>query len=193
MEEQLHTEFRELRRRGVRVKGWWFLTRGKQLLPENDSGFKFSKGWFNHFKRRYKISLRRPTNTAQKQPTDKEEAIRKQQPSEDSDGQMEDRFKLSQIANVDQTLLPFAFNQGSTYETTNSTSVWVSGGSSGLDKRQCTVQLTIFADGGCRVKPLLIFRGKGLRIPLRERVKYDKRVTVSFQSNAWCDENIMQQ
>ena len=201
MEEQLHTEFRELRRRGVLVKGWWFLTRGKQLLPENDSGFKFSKGWFNRFKRRYKISLRRPTNTAQKQPTDKEEAIRKfhheirqaQQPSEDSDGQVEDRFKHSQIANVDQTPLPFAFNQGSTYETTNSTSVWVSGGSSGLDKRQCTVQLTIFADGGCRVKPLIIFRGKRLRIPLRERVQYDKRVTASFQSNAWCDENIMQQ
>ena len=100
MEEQLHTEFRELRRRGIRVKGWWFLTRDKQLLPENDSGFKFSKGCFNHFKMRYKISLKLPTNTAQKQPTDKEEAIRKfhheirqaQQPIEDSDGQVEDRF-----------------------------------------------------------------------------------------------------
>ena len=129
-EEQLHPEFRELRRRGVQVKSWWFLSKAKQILAENDSGFKFSKGWFNRFKRRYKISLRRPTNTAQKQPHEKEEAIGKlhqeirqaQHPS-DSDGPEEDRFKLSQIATVDQTPLTFAFNQGPTYETTNSSSL----------------------------------------------------------------------
>ena len=45
-------------------------------------------------------------------------------------------------------------------------SVWVRGGASGLDKRQCTVQLTLFGDGEPRVKPLLIFRGKGKRIAL---------------------------
>ena len=50
---------------------------------------------------------------------------------------------------------------GPTYDTTNSPTVWVRGGVSGMDKRQCTVQLTIFADGQPRVKPLLIFRGKG--------------------------------
>lgn len=103
-------------------------------------------------------------------------------------------FRLSQIANVDQTPLPFAFNQGGTYETTNSwVAVWVAGGSSGLDKRQCMVRLTILADGEPRVKPFIIFRGQGKRIPLQERVKYDKRVTVAFQSNAWCDEKLMEQ
>ena len=40
-----------------------------------------------------------------------------------------------------------------------------------MQKRQCTVQLTIFADGEPRVKPLIIFKGKGLRIPLREKVR----------------------
>ena len=39
-------------------------------------------------------------------------------------------------------------------------SVWIHGGASGLDKRQCTVQLTLFADGVPRVKPLIIFRRK---------------------------------
>ena len=39
-----------------------------------------------------------------------------------------------------------------------------------MDKRQCTVQLTVFADGEPRVKPLLIFKGTGARIALRERV-----------------------
>ena len=90
-----------------------------------------------------------PTNAAQKQLHENEEAIWKfhqeihqtQYPS-DSDGPEEDRFKLYEIANVDQTPFPFAFNQGPTYETTNSSIVWVSGGSSGLDKRQCTEQLT---------------------------------------------------
>ena len=49
--------------------------------------------------------------------------------------------------------------------------MWVHGGASGLDKRQCTVQLTLFADGEPRVKPLLIFRGKGKRIALSELVR----------------------
>lgn len=77
MEGQLHEEFRELRRTGIKVKGWWFKTRAKQILELNDpaSTFKYSEGWFTNFKRRYKISLRRPTNTAQKQPSDKEDAI----------------------------------------------------------------------------------------------------------------------
>lgn len=47
-----------------------------------------------------------------------------------------------------------------------------------MEKRQCTVQLTIFADGVPRVKPLLIFRGQGKRITLRE--KYDKKILLSY-------------
>ena len=201
MEEQLHTEFRELRRKGIKVKGWWFKTRAKQILELNkpDSTFRFSEGWFINFKRRYRISLRRPTNTAQKQPDDKEEAIkefhrkiRKIQLPGEGDGPQEEKFELHQIANVDQTPLPFSFTQGPTYETTNASTVWVRGGQSGLDKRQCTVQLTIFADGEPRVKPFLIFRGKGKRISLKERLQYDKRVMVKFQVNAWCDEVAME-
>ena len=196
MEEQLHKEFRELRRRGLKVKRWWFQARAKQILEERNpqSSFKFSNGWFSRFKKRYRISLRRPTNTAQKPPSDKEAAIaefhgviREIQLDQNNDGQQEERFGLHQIANVDQTPLPFSFSQGPTYETTNSSSVWVRSAQSGLDKCQCTVQLTIFADGKPRVKPLIIFRGKGKRISLKERVQYDKRVVVHFQENAWCD------
>ena len=70
----------------------------------------------------------------------------------------------------------------------------------------------MFADGEPRVKPLLIFKGKGKpcmhvslynniffifctpigkRISIAERMKYDRRVSVEFQQNAWCDEQIM--
>jgi hypothetical protein len=65
---------------------------------------------------------------------------------------------------MDQTLLPFIFSSGETYADTGERSVWVRGGASELDKCQCTVQLTLFADGEPRMKPLLIFRGTGKRI-----------------------------
>lgn len=98
------------------------------------------------------------------------------------------KWTLKQVANVDQTPLPFTFTAGSTYADTGNKTVWVRGGASGLDKRQCTAQLTVFADGEPRVKPLLIFKGTGKRISLLELTKYDKRVTVQFQPKAWCDE-----
>ena len=56
MEVQLHKEFRELRRRGIKVKGWWFKSRAKQILESSDptNSFKYSEGWFSWFKSRYR-------------------------------------------------------------------------------------------------------------------------------------------
>ena len=61
--------------------------------------------------------------------------------------------------------------------------------SSGLDKRQATLKLCIGADGEQNVKPAFIFRGKG-RVATEEKEKYDKKVDVYFQQNAWMDEEI---
>ena len=61
----------------------------------------------------------------------------------------------------------------------------------GHDKRQCTEQLTILADGEPHITPLLIFKGTGQRIPDREKRQYDLRVVVKFKDNAWCEEEIM--
>lgn len=69
--------------------------------------------------------------------------------------------------------------------------MWHQGAQSGMEKRQCTVQLIIFADGEPHVKPLLIFRGQGKRISKKEKEAYDKRVVIKFQKKAWCDEAIM--
>ena len=101
IEEQLYKEFRELRCKGVKVKGWWFKTRAKEILQSThpDAGFKYSEGWFCRFKNRYKISFRRPTNTAQK-----EEAIQQfhcqiremKIGSDETDGPIEERFGLHQ-------------------------------------------------------------------------------------------------
>ena len=53
---------------GMKVKGYWFKVRAKQILAEMSPGvtFSFCNGWFDRFKVRHKISLRRSTNVAQK-------------------------------------------------------------------------------------------------------------------------------
>ena len=106
MEECLHKEFRELRRKGLKVKAWWFKRRAKKILQSTDpnkaESFTFSDGWFTRFKSRYKISLRRPTNTAQRQPSEKEAAIqefhqqiRQCQLPESGDGPQEENFNCT--------------------------------------------------------------------------------------------------
>ena len=68
--------------------------------------------------------------------------------------------------------------------------VWVKSLGSGLDKHRATVQLTVHADGVAQTPPMVVFRGKGLRISSKERQLWDNRVVVKFQDNAWMDENI---
>ena len=169
METELYREYKALRKRGLKVKGFWFKTRAKQLLERIDpkASFNFSDGSFDSFKKRYRISFRRSTNVCQKPADDKKSAVRSFHKTireiacdGEQTGQV-GRFELHQVANVDQTPLPFCFADGATYADTGDSTVWVRGGGSGLEKRQCTVQLTLFADGKTRVKPLIIFRGKG--------------------------------
>ena len=85
---------------------------------------------------------------------------------------------------MDQTPLPFVLDNETTYADKGSSEVWCVSGSSGLDKRRCSVQLTIFADGVSRVCPLVIFRGKDLRITRKEQEVWDQRVQVAFQPKA---------
>ena len=82
--------------------------------------------------RHHRISLRRKTHTAQKSPAELK------------------NVSLADIANMDQTPLLFVMDDGKTYNQTGSKEIWCASGSSGLEKRQCTVQLTIFADGVLR-------------------------------------------
>jgi len=72
------------------------------------------------------------------------------------------RFHLARVCNMDQTPLPFEFLSGQTYEPTGSKTVWVKGGTGGWDKRQATLQLTIFADGEMLVAPLIFFKERAL-------------------------------
>ena len=161
----------------------------KALIAEE---FKFSDRWFYGFCRRHRISLRRKTHTAQKSPAELKNAIEMFH-----EKLLRERrrgtFSLVDIANMDQTPLPFVMDDGKTYNQTGSEEIWCASGSSGLEKRKCTAQLTIFADGVSRVRPFVIFQGKGLRIKTEEKRKWDKRVKVLFQKSAWCDEKMMKE
>lgn len=50
-----------------------------------------------------------------------------------------------------------------------------------MDKRQATAQR-----GG--IRPVMVFRGKGLRITAQEHKQWDKRVVLKFQDYDWVDE-----
>ena len=83
--------------------------------------FKFSAGWFDAFKRRHKIVLRRRTNVCQKPPSNKIEALHRDIRRKATNGSkdkmiyLSGKFSMQQIVNVDQTPLPFAFTDGQTY------------------------------------------------------------------------------
>ena len=86
--------------------------------------FKFSAGWFDAFKRWHKIALRRRTNVCQQPPSNKIQALRRfhrdirqkaTSGNKDKMINLTGKFSLQQMANVDQTPLPFAFTDGQTY------------------------------------------------------------------------------
>ena len=136
--------------------------------------------------------MRRKTDCSQKPPTALEPAIKKCHSSLlrlRSTG----NFKASDLANIDQTLLPFVLNDGKTFDKKGVKEVCAQSGQPGLDKRQTTVQLTVFADGVDKVRPTTIFRGKSLRISPKEKQSYNRRVKVMYQEKAWCDQEIMKE
>lgn len=59
IEEMIHKEFREMRRRGIKVKGWWLKFQGIEILDMRHPGlsFKFLDGWLAQFKFCYRINL----------------------------------------------------------------------------------------------------------------------------------------
>jgi hypothetical protein len=65
----------------------------------------------------------------------------------ESDVPVVGRFKLSEIGNMDQTPLAFDFLGSRTYNTKGAKTVFQKETRSGWDKRQCTLQVCVFADG----------------------------------------------
>ena len=110
------------------------------------------------FCRRSGVSLQRKTHAAQTDPKQLTPAITKFH-SKLLRVRRRGVYQTKDIANMDQTPLPFVLDDGKTYADKRSSEVWCVSGFSGLDKRQCSMQLTIFVDGVPRVRPLVVFRG----------------------------------
>jgi hypothetical protein len=169
-------------------------------------GFRFSAGWYTGFRRRYCISLRCSTKRAQRSPEELEPVLRNwlqynrrmlviiegksivglpRDPSVPVVG----RIKLSEICNMDQSPLPFEYLKGRTYAKRGDKTVRLKEGKSGHDRRQCTLQIAVFADGILRCKPLLIFKGKpkGDNRRKLEQKKYHPGVVVAFNEKAWAN------
>ena len=162
---------------------------------EADS-FKGSNSWFQRFKKRHGLALRRRTDKKKNSADEGREIIQKFHKNLRKSLKTHRRRNKSSIHpkygksyNVDQVPLPFVVDQGAIYDTVGNKQVWVSKPSSGLDKRQATLQLCIRTEGDQNVKPALVFRGKG-NVSSAEKDNYDERVDVLFQQNAWMDEEV---
>lgn len=216
LEVALHAAYRARRDRGAKVNGHWFMYKARRLYrelyphlmdPEGIPQFKFSSRWFGDFRRRRRITRRRSNSKALKKPENyvpklqhfhrfiraKSIKLAEYHDIIPNVGGRCGIFRPCDIANFDQSPFPFDFLSGVTYSDFGESVVWQrGGGQSGMDKRQCTAMPCIFADGIDRVKPLLIFRGKGTNIMKgKERDRWDWRVSVAFQKDAWADEQIM--
>ena len=201
-EAMLLEEYKQQRSKGAKVTKHWLRKKMKCALKEKygenvAKKFQGSKNWLYRFTKRNGISKRRRTNK-QKSSTEKTAIIqdfhqelrkavqskRRRSPSFDKKW---GRWLPTNRWNVDQVPLPFINEQATTYADKGSKAVWVAQPSSGLDKRQATLQLMIRAEGEQTVKPTVVFRGAG-KVSLAEAEEYDKRVHVLFQKNAWMDE-----
>ena len=201
-QQKLFKDFKSRRSLGLKVSRKWLRIRMKQCIESIDGieaaeKFKGSQNWLNAFMKRHSISIRRRTNKKRIGNSDKlpviqrfhkqlRKSVSSQRKRESKSYDLKwGRWLPKKRYNVDQVLLPFVVDQSSTFEEKGSKSVWVRQVGSGLDKRQCTLQLCIRPEGS-QIPPAIIFRGAG-NVKQDEKARYDQRVHVYFQKNAWMD------
>ena len=87
--------------------------------------------------------------------------------------------------------LPFVIDKKTTYEEKlgRNEKCWVRTPGSGLEKRQCTLQLCLSPEDN-HVKAEIIFRGTGKQIKASEKAAYHKDVAIFWQKNAWADTDV---
>lgn len=158
----LIAEFKVRRAAGCKVTKLWLQKKMKSKIEmcygksEADK-FKGSNNWFQRFKKRHGLALRRRTNKKKNSADDGREIIQKfhknlrkslkthRRRNKSSIDPKYGRWTPGNRYNVDQVPLPFVVDQGTTYDTVGNKQVWVSQPSSGLDKRQATLQPCNFA------------------------------------------------
>ena len=122
-----------------------------------------SAQWFPRFINRFEISLCRKMYCTQNDPQNLSYPIAKFH-SKMLRTRRRGIYQMKDITNMDQTLIFFVMDNKKTYADKRGSEVWCATHGSGFDKTQCSLQLKFFPDGKPRVKPPVIFGGKGLRI-----------------------------
>jgi hypothetical protein len=92
------------------------------------------------------------------------------------------QIKLSEICNIDQSLLLFEYLKGYTYVKKRDRTVCLREGKSSHNRHQCTLQIAVFVDRVIQCKPLLIFKGKPKEDSCQkaEQKRYHPSVVVIF-------------
>ena len=213
-EDELYVRF--LFRRtalGFPCNHYWLRSEFKAILDEaadeGCDGKHYSTGWAVRFCVRFSITTQAKNNIKAHDQVDREEAIKNfhryllmsvQQSAPQLDAKY-GRFSPLRMLHVDQVPLPFASDRGRTLNPKGAKSCRISGvNTSGLEKRQATLQLWICAEGGRQyIKPSIIFRGKrgpSSKLPwATEKALYDTldNIRVAFQDNAWADGRFCEQ
>lgn len=180
------------------------------------TSFTASQGWVRRFMKRHNIVFRRRNNK-------KEKSVAELAPSVCNFISTVRALRVSSLAeavspkwgkwgprviyNVDQVPLPFASDSPTTLETKGTKNVWLRQIGSGLDKRQCTLQLCIRPLGRQPV-PTLVFRGmtthtrtSDIHARREEEERFRKHaergrwtlVNVLWQQKAWVDQVVNNQ
>jgi hypothetical protein len=174
-----------------------------EAQPTGWHGKNMSKKWAVNFCVRFSITTQARNNIKETDQVDRMEAIQAfhryliltLQMSEPQLDAKYGRFSPRRMFHVDQVPLPFASDHGRTLNPKGAKSFRIAGiSTSGLEKRQATLQLWICAEMGMQViKPTIIFRGaRGPKSKLpwaEEQALYETlpNIRVAFQPNAWAD------
>ena len=196
----LWENFKAARARGHRVDFHWLWSKGRVIHRRltGDESSQLGHHVITRFLHDYKIRMRtkqrgkKKSKEAMVEPlkkwhaTYRERCIRPVKPGYDPKwGGFLPPLRL----NVDQSPLPFVVNSTRTYEYVEKKdknhNTWISQPGSGLDKRQCSLQI-LFRPEGKQPKLGIVFRGKGF-ISMDEKLAYHQSVDVFFQPNAWVD------
>ena len=194
--------FQKARNRGHHVNFGWLWSKGRAIYREqcNDPSVSIRKHVVVNFLKKNNIRMRAKQRNRQLSKESYREDLMKwhattrenliRQGRNDSYDEKWGRFTPEQRFNVDQSPLPFVNTTKRTYEIVKKKDryhkVWISQPGSGLEKRQCTLQICVRAAGE-QPRLAIIFRGKGMRISSDEKASWHKDVDVYFQPNAWAD------
>ena len=206
--ERLWKTFKDARARGIPVNFHWLWSKACVIQSELDEKQPIKKHVIVRFLQKYQIRMRAKQRNKKKSKSQKVSELEKwhatyrekciqtnfEDPSYD---EKLGNFKPDERINVDQSPLPFVVNSKKTYEFIPpgegaSHNTWISQPGSGLDKRQCSLQVA-FRYKGEQPRLAVIFRGKGKRITQNENLPWHPNTHVYFRSNAWMDSNVNMQ